>query len=145
MTPKEKEQAMESMIFLVEREDKRLKARDCENGSIQQKFIKKEGPSSPAVATESILTTGIIEAQEKRDVMTIDIPNAFVQTSAGLTKDGKRIIMKIRGSLVDMLVELDSQTYKEHVLLENGSKILYVYVQKSIYGMLQSALLFIKN
>jgi hypothetical protein len=64
MTLKEKEQAMES-IFLVEKEYKRLKARACANGSIQQKFIKKEEASSPTVATESILLTGIIEAKEK--------------------------------------------------------------------------------
>jgi hypothetical protein len=32
--------------------------------------------------------------------MTLDIPNAFVQTPAGTTKDGERIIMKIRGALV---------------------------------------------
>jgi hypothetical protein len=47
--------------------------------------------------------------------------------------------------LVDMLVELDSHTYKEHVSFKNGSKILYVHVQKAIYGMLQSALLFYKK
>jgi hypothetical protein len=64
MTIKEKEQAMESMIFLVEKEDKRLKARACANGSIQQKFINKEEASSPTVATESILLTRIIEAKE---------------------------------------------------------------------------------
>jgi hypothetical protein len=54
--------------------------------------------------------------------MTTDVPNAFVQTSAGLTNDGERIIMKIRGALLDMLVELDSHTYKEHVSFENRSK-----------------------
>jgi hypothetical protein len=73
MTIKEKEQVMESMIFLVKKEDKRLKARARANGSIQQKFIKKEEASSPTVATESILLTGIIKAKEKRDVMTTNI------------------------------------------------------------------------
>jgi hypothetical protein len=34
--------------------------------------------SSPTVATESIVLTGIIDAKEKRDVITLDIPNAFV-------------------------------------------------------------------
>jgi hypothetical protein len=76
--------------------------------------------------------------------MTTSIPNAFVQTSSGITKGGERIIMKIRGALVDMLVELDSHTYKEHVSFKNSSKILYVNVQKAIYGMLQSALIFDK-
>jgi hypothetical protein len=113
--------------------------------SYSTKIHKKEEASSPTVATESILLTGIIEAKEKRDVMTTNIPNDFVQTSAELTKDGQRIIMKIRGALVDMLVELDSHTYKEHVSFKNGSKILCVHVQKAIYGMLQSALLCNKN
>jgi hypothetical protein len=130
------------MIFLVEKEDKRLKARACANKSIQQKFIKKKEASSLKVATESILLTGIIEAKEKRDVMTTNILNAYFQTSAGLAKDGERIIMKIRVALVDMLVELDSHTYKENVSFENSSKILYVHVQKAIYGLLQAVLLF---
>jgi hypothetical protein len=125
----------------VEKEDKRLKARACANGSIQRKFMKEEEASSPTVAAESILLTRIIKAKEKRDVMTTDIPNAFVQISAGLTEVGERMIIKIRGTLVDMLVELDSHTYKEHISFENGSKILYIHVQKAIYGMLQSALL----
>jgi transcriptional regulator NrdR family protein len=77
---------------------------------------------------ESIILTGIIEAKEKRDVMTTDIPNAFVQASTGLTKDGEKIIMKIRGALVDMLVEIDSHTYKEHVSFYYATKILYVHV-----------------
>jgi hypothetical protein len=66
--------------------------------------------------------------------MTTNISNAFVHTSSGIKKDSERIIMKIRGALVDMLVELDSHTYKEHVSLENGSKILYVHVQKANHG-----------
>jgi len=30
-------------------------------------------------ATEAILITGVIEAKQHRDIMTLDIPNAFVQ------------------------------------------------------------------
>ena len=52
--------------------------------------------------------------------------------------------MKIRGPLVDMLVEIDPMTYKDHVVLKNGKKVLYVHVLKAIYGMLQSAMLFYK-
>jgi hypothetical protein len=49
--------------------------------------MSKEEASSRTVAIESIVLTGIIDAKEKRDVMTLDIPNAFVQTPAGTTKD----------------------------------------------------------
>jgi hypothetical protein len=78
-------------------------------------------------------------------VIALDIPNAFVQTPAGTTKDGKSIIMKIRGALVDMLVDLDLLIYKDYVSIVNGNKVLYVQVLKAIYGMLQSALLFYKK
>jgi hypothetical protein len=138
----ERDQAMESLIFLVKKSDKRIKARTCANGSVQRKFMNKDEASSPTVATESIFLTSIIE---NRDVMNSDIPNAFVQTSAGLTKDGERIIMKIRGPLVDMLVDLDPNIYKEHVLVERGSTILYVHVLKPLMGCCNLPCFFIKS
>ena len=58
-------------------------------------------------------------------------------------KDGnERIIMKITGVLVDILVKLNSETYKKHVVFENGNKVIYVVLLRAIYGMLVSALLF---
>jgi hypothetical protein len=53
--------------------------------------------------------------------------------------------MKIRGALVDMLIELDPLFYRDYVSIVNGKKILYVQVLKAIYGMLQSALFFYKK
>jgi hypothetical protein len=83
--------------------------------------------------TESILLTGMIEAKENRDVMTADIPNAFVQTK--IDQDEEKIIMKIRGPLVDMLLEIDEQTYKDYVTVEGNEKVLYVVMLKALYGM----------
>jgi len=31
-------------------------------------------------ATEAILITGVVEAKQHRDIMTLDIPNSIVQT-----------------------------------------------------------------
>ena len=54
--------------------------------------------------------------------------------------------MKIRGPLVDMLVNMDPETYKSFVVFDNnGNKVLYVQVLKAIYGMLQSSMLFYKK
>ena len=95
--------------------------------------------------TDSVLLTAGIEAKEGRDVATWDIPNAFIQTAVEeLDDDGDRIIMKIRGAMVDMLLELDP-TYEEYVVYENGQKILYVHILRAIYGMLMSGLLFYKK
>jgi hypothetical protein len=144
LSQEEKRRALDSLIFLVEKRDGRVKARTCANGSTQRVYMSKEEAASPTVLTESILLTATIEAKEGRDVMTVDIPNAFIQTDIESTKS-ERVIMKIKGALVDMLVQLDAAIYKDYVILEGNNKVLYVEVLKAIYGMLQSSLLFYKK
>jgi hypothetical protein len=77
--------------------------------------------------------------------MVADVPNAFVQTSIEDKSKGERVIMKIRGPLVDMLLNLDEEKYLPFVLHEGNNKILFVVMQKALYGMLQSALLYYKK
>jgi hypothetical protein len=103
MTALERKRAMESLIFLTEKQDGTIKARTCANGSSQRAYIPREEATSPTASTEAILITGVIDAKQHRDVMTLDVPNAFVQTP--IPKSGEKIIMKIRGSLVDILTE----------------------------------------
>ncbi|KAG7374511.1 reverse transcriptase RNA-dependent DNA polymerase [Nitzschia inconspicua] len=142
MTQLEKERAMESLIFLTEKRDGRLKGRMCANGSTQQEYTNRDETATPTAMTESILITGTIDAKQKRDIMTADIPNAFVQTPVDKQKVGERIIMKIRGLMVDILVEMAPEIYADYVVIENGKKVLYVIMLKALYGMLQSAMLY---
>ena len=86
-----------------------------------------------------------VEAKQCRDVMTADIPNAFVQTDVEKKKVGNRIIMKIRGPLVDILLELSLETFESHVFDKGNNKVLYVEMEKALYGMLQSSLLYYKK
>ena len=95
--------------------------------------------------TDAILMTAVIDAEERRDVSTIDILNAFIQTPMEQSEGADKIYMKIRGPLVNMLVNLDPITYKESVMYKNGKEILYVHILKAIYGMLQLAILFYKK
>ena len=53
--------------------------------------------------------------------------------------------MKVTGVLVDMILELDSETYSKHEVFENGNKLIYVVVLRAIYGMLVAELLFYKK
>jgi len=74
--------------------------------------------------------------------MTADVPNAFIQANMPKIKRGEnRVMMKITGVLVDMLVQLVSEVYGPCVVFENGKKTLYVEVLRAIYGLLQAALL----
>ena len=102
--------------------------------------------ASPTAAMESIMLTATIDAHEGRDVMTGDIPNAFIQVEMPEIKDGdERVIMKITGVLVDMLVQISPEIYGPFVVYEKGCKVLYVQVLQAIYGMLQAALLWYKK
>jgi hypothetical protein len=68
--------------------------------------------------------------------MTVDIPNAFVQTAID-TDNGERIMIKIKGPLVDMLLAMDPETYAPFIVLEGQTEVLYVQVLKALYGILQ--------
>ena len=145
LTTIERKRALESLIFLTEKRDGNVKGRTCANGSTQRGYILRDEAASPIVITESILLTAVIDAKEGRDVMVADVPNAFVQTVIGPKEKGERIIMKIRGPLVEMLVELDSPKYEPFVTNEGGNRVIYVNMLKALYGMLQSALLYYKR
>jgi len=148
MTPQERKRAMESLIFLVEKrnienpDEKELKARQCANGSTQRAYMSREEASSPASATKSVCITSTIDAKERREVATIDVPNAFIRTPLDYKGTDERIIMKVRGVIVDLLLMIDAETYGNHIVYENGRKVIYLVVLKALYGMLHSALLF---
>ena len=143
MTTTERKKAMESLIFLTEKRDGRIKARTCANGSVQRQWMDKEDSASLTTGLESVTAT--IDAEEERDVATVDIPNAFIQTPIPQEEGKERIILKIRGPLVDILIAIDPEMYEPYVTYERGEKILYCNVLKAIYGMLTSALLFYKK
>jgi hypothetical protein len=146
MKDTEKKKALESLIFLVEKKSGKIKARHCANGSKQRQWMDKQDTASPTVSTNSVMITGTIEAEEGRDVATFDIPNAFIQTGVDEEDaDGDRIVMKIRGAMIDMLLEIDREAYEPHVKYEHGQKVMYVHIQRAIYGMLMSGLLFYKK
>ena len=62
-----------------------------------------------------------------------------------LPKDGERVIMKVRGRLVDWLVELDPTYYASKVVFEGKSRVLYLEVMRAIYWMLVASLLWYRK
>jgi hypothetical protein len=96
------------------------------------------------VATESVLLSCIIDAEEERDVAVVDIRNAFVQTQVENEKD--MAFIKIRGILVDILVEISPDVYKSYVSKDKkGSKQLLVQCQNALYGMMVASLLYYRK
>ena len=67
------------------------------------------------------MLTAAIDAYEGHDVMTADVPNAFIQTGVLEPQDGEDcIIMKITGVLVDYLVEIAPEIYGPYVVFQNN-------------------------
>ena len=129
-------------MLLTEKRDGTKKGRLVYNGKPTRQWLSREDASSPTATLESIMITAVIDAHEKRDVMCNDIPNAFIQAPMPvINNDDERVIMKIHGPLVSMLVKLDPALYGPYIVFEKGEKVVYVRVLKAIYGMLQAALL----
>ena len=96
------------------------------------------------VATKAVLLSCVINAQEHRDVATIDIPNAFIQTRVDNIEDMATII--VRGTLVDVLVEIAPNVYGPYVITDKkGVKTLILRCHNAIYGTMVASLLYYKK
>ena len=62
--------------------------------------------------------------------MMLDTINAFVQTE--ITLDRYKIIMKIRGKLVDIHIEIFPGVYDKYVRYKIGQNILYIHMLKAL-------------
>ena len=72
---------------------------------------------------------GTVDADEGRDTMSTDIPNAFIQAQMPREEGAERVVMKITGVLVDLLVQLAPEIYGPFVVLQNGNvKLSYILV-----------------
>ena len=88
---------------------------------------------SPNIETESVLLSYIIYAREERDVAVTDIPNAFMQTQ--IEHENDMAIIKIRGILVDMLLDIAPNVYGLYVTIDRkGIKQLINQCMNAIYG-----------
>jgi hypothetical protein len=135
LTPEQRRTALPYLMFLTEKRDESIKARGCADGSKQE--MSKENISAPVISTDALFITLVIDAMEGRDVATVDIPGAFLQTEA---KPGT--FMKITGPMVDILCQINPKLYEPYVTTEKGKKVLYTEASKAIYGMVDSAFLF---
>jgi hypothetical protein len=116
------------------------------NGKPTREWLSREDSARSTAALKSIMLTAVIDAHEERDVMMCDIPNAFIQALMPEVEPGdERVMMKITGVLVDMLVEINPELCRPYVVYEKNRKVLYVQVMRAIYGMLEAALLWYKK
>jgi hypothetical protein len=92
------------------------------------------------VAIKSLFLTSVIDAKERRHVITTDIPGAFLQTDVD-----KLIHVRLEGPLVTLLTKVDPILYEKYIVNEKGNPVLYVKRLKASYGTLQASMLFWKD
>jgi hypothetical protein len=135
-----KKKALSSLIFLRQKKNGAVKVRSCANGNPQREHITKEEAATPTVTLELVFLTLTIDAKENREVVTIDIPGAFLHVD---NKD--YVIMKMVGMLAELMVKTNPKMCRQFVVLEKGRSVLYLRLQKALYGMMKSALLFYRK
>ena len=82
------------------------------------------------MATEALMLTCVIDAMERRDVATVDIPGAFVQTDM----KGDDVHMKMEGKMAELLVKLDPKLYRKYITLEKGKIYTAPYKRQCCFG-----------
>jgi len=137
LTDRQKDDALPYLMFLKKKHTGQIKGRGCADGRRQRIYMQKEDTSSPTVSIESLFISATLDALEKREVVTVDIPGAFMQADMVGT-----VHMKLEGKIADLLCELEPEMYSKYIQKVKGKSIMYVRLRKALYGTLQAALLF---
>ena len=140
MTREEKRRTLRYLMFLKKKRCGRIKGRGCADGQSQRDYTLKEDTSAPTVFIESVMLSWCIQdANDHRDVATVDLPGAFMHANMDET-----VHIKLVGKMAELLVMVDPKLYRKYVKMEHGKPVLYAKLRKALYGTLKAALLFWK-
>jgi len=123
LSEEDRKKALSSLIFLKEKKSGAIKARSCVNGSVQREHVAKEEAAAPTVGLDSVFITSMIDAKERRKVVMIDIPGAFLHAD---NEDYDYVIIKMAGTLAELMVKTNPKLYRQYVILEKGKSVLYL-------------------
>ena len=118
----------------------KIKGRWCADGQSQRNFVSREDASSPITSLYAIMLFCLINAIEGRCVATTDISRIFLQMD--MPEDEVDHI-RIYGALAELMAKIDPDLYKQYLMSRRrGTKVFFAKTNKTIYGILQAALLF---
>ena len=135
ITREEKHDALESLSFVTEKRDGRIKSRKCAMGNKQRTYDRydKSAGSSPTVTTKGLILSTAIDTHEEQDMAIVDVGTAFLHAD-----NDEEILMKLQGDIVELLVQLEPTMHRNYVTVgPNGEPILYVRLLRALYGLLR--------
>ena len=84
------------------------------------------------------MLTAIVDAYEKRFVGISDVKGAYLNANFD-----EFLLIKFENEQVKIICDINKK-YKKYVLTENGKQVLYLVLNKALYGCVQSSLLWYK-
>ena len=105
-------------MYLKEKRDGKVKGRGCADRRPQRLYTNKIKTTSPTTALTAIMLTCMIDAFEKRDVATGDIPGAFLQTK--MPKEEKDVQVILDGRMAELWAKIAPETNQECVSQKRG-------------------------
>ena len=137
LTPEQRKEVLAYLMFLKRKRCGKVKGRGCADGRKQRAYIAKEESTVPMVSTEAVFLTAVIDALESREVAVLDVPGSFMQADID-----ELVHMRFTGEMVSTLLQIDSEMYKDYVVIEKGDQVMYMDLLKALYGTLHAACLF---
>jgi len=133
--------ALSYLMFLKRKRNGIIKGRGCADGRPQRDYITKNESRSPTVSLYALMASCVLDAIEHRNVITVDIPGAFLQ--GDWPQHEHPAYIRFEGEMVDMICEIDS-SYKSKIIYSNNGKrkLLYGRLVKAVYGTLLAAIIF---
>eukprot|EP00980_Cylindrotheca_fusiformis_P017053 scaffold5233_cov88-Cylindrotheca_fusiformis.AAC.1 len=116
LTIAQKKAALQYLMFLKEKRSGKIKGRGCADGQKQRIYKTKEETSSPTISVEALFLSCLIDAIERRHVMVVDIPGAFMHADID-----ELIHVKLVGDIAELLLRVDP-SYQKYVTYEKGKK-----------------------
>jgi hypothetical protein len=134
----QKKGALKSLMFLKEKRDGTIKGITCADRRKQRETAEHVAATSPTVSLQSVLITSTIEAFKGREIALVHIPGAYL--SADMDEE---VTMLLRGRLAGLMAKTAPNIYRKYITVDaKNQPVLYVKLQKALYGCLRSALLF---
>ena len=137
LTTEQQREALAYLMFLKRKRCSKIKGHGCADGRKQRAYITKEDSTAPTVSTEAVILTAVIDAMEGRNVVVLDVPGAFMQA-----ENDELVHVRFTGAMVNLLLEIDHEIYKDYVIVEKGERVMYMELLKALYGTLRAAHLF---
>ena len=116
---------MNAINLIGQKDCGKIKGRSCADGRKQKRYLKEdENVSSPTASLEAINATWIIDAYKGREVVTIDVPGAYLHA---IMPEDKVVTMKFQGKqIINILCDVNPEYRDSFIIEEKGQQVLYV-------------------